>query len=49
MLEVYRIEAYRVETHQQGRTPIAIGKVLRSTGLAVQHLQHRSGALLLQE
>ena len=40
--------SHRVEAPQQGQAPIAIGQVLRSTGLAVQHLQHRSGALVLQ-
>ena len=40
--------AHRVEASQQGRAPIAIGQVLRSTGLAVLRLQHPSRALLLR-
>ena len=40
--------AHRVEAPQQGQAPIAIGQVLRSDGLSVQHLQHRSGALLMR-
>ena len=40
--------AHRVEAAQQGQAPIAIGQVLRSDGLSVQHLQHRSGSLLLR-
>ena len=40
--------AHRVEAAQQGQAPIAISQVLRSDGLSVQHLQHRSGALLMR-
>ena len=40
--------SHRVEAPQQGQAPIAIGQVLRSDGLSVQHLQHRSGALLMR-
>ena len=40
--------AHCVEAAQQGRAPIAIDQLLRSTGLALQPLQHRSGALLLR-
>ena len=40
--------AHRVEACQHGRAPIAIGQMLRSTGLAVLHLQHPFGALLLR-
>ena len=44
----WQVLANRVEAHQQGRTPIAIGQVLRSDGLSVQRLKHRAGALGLQ-
>ncbi|ABB34581.1 ComEC/Rec2-related protein [Synechococcus sp. CC9605] len=40
--------AHCVEAPQQGQAPISIGQVLRSDGLSVQHLQHRSGALLMR-
>ena len=40
--------AHRVEAHQQGRAPIAMGQVLRSDGLSVQRLQHRAGSLVLR-
>ena len=40
--------AHRVEAPQQGRSPISIGQVLQSTGLAVQRLHQRSGAMVLR-
>ncbi len=40
--------AHRVEANQQGRAPIAMGKVLRSDGLSVQRFQHRAGSLVLR-
>ena len=40
--------AHRVEASQQGRSPLAIGQVLRSTGLSVQRLQQRYGALVMR-
>ena len=48
VLSCWQTLAHRVEASQQGRSPIAIGQVLRSTGLSVQHLQSRSGALLMR-
>ena len=48
VLPCWRELAHRVEASQQDRAPIAIGQVLRSTGLAVLRPQHPSGALLLR-
>ena len=48
VLACWQALAHRVEAPQQGQAPIAIGQVLRSDGLSVQHLQHRSGALLMR-
>ena len=48
VLSCWQTLAHRVEASQQGRSPIAIGQVLRSTGLSVQRLQSRSGALVMR-
>ena len=48
VLACWQALAHRVEAPQQGRSPIAIGQVLRSTGLSVQRLQQRSGALVMK-
>ena len=48
VLACWQALAHRVEAPQQGRSPIAIGQVLRSTGLSVQRLQQRSGALVMR-
>ena len=48
VLSCWQALAHRVEAPQQGRPPIAIGQVLRSTGLSVQRLQQRSGALVMR-
>ena len=48
VLPCWQALAHRVEAPQQGRGPIAIGQKLRSDGLSVQPLQHRSGSLLLR-
>ena len=40
--------AHRVEAPQQGRPPIAKGKMLRSDGLSVHRSQHRTGSLVLR-
>lgn len=48
VLSCWQTLVHRVEASQQGRSPIAIGQVLRSTGLSVQRLQARSGALVMR-
>ena len=48
VLACWQALAHRVEAPQQGQAPIAIGQVLRSDGLSVQRLQHRSGALVMR-
>ena len=48
VLACWQALAHRVEAPQQGRSPIAIGQVLRSTGLSVQRLQQRSAALVMR-
>jgi len=48
VLSCWQVLAHRVEASQQGRSPIAIGQVLRSTGLSVQRLQQSSGALVMR-
>ena len=48
VLSCWQALAHRVEASHQGRSPIAIGQVLRSTGLSVQRLQQRSGALVMR-
>ena len=40
--------AHRVEAPQQGRPPIATGKMLRSDGLSVHRSQYRTGSLVLR-
>ena len=48
VLPCWRALAHRVEASQQGRSPIAMGQVLRSDGLSVKRLQHHAGSLVLQ-
>ena len=48
VLACWQALAHRVEAPQQGQAPIAIGQVLRSDGLSMQHLQSRSGALVMR-
>ena len=48
VLSCWQALAHRVEAPQQSRSPLAIGQVLRSTGLSVQRLQQRSGALVMR-
>ena len=48
VLPCWQSLAHRVEVHQQGRTPIAIGQVLRINILSVQRLKHHAGAMVLQ-
>ena len=48
VLACWHALAHRVEAPQQGQAPIAIGQVLRSTGLSVQRLHQRSGALVMR-
>ena len=48
VLPCWQALAHRVEAPQQGGAPIALGQMLRSDGLSVQHSQHRAGPLLLR-
>ena len=48
VLSFWQALAHRIEAPQQGRSPIAIGQVLQSTGLAVQRLHQRSGAMVFR-
>ena len=48
VMACWQVLAHRVEALQQGRSPIAIGQVLQSTGLAVQRSHQRSGAMVLR-
>ena len=41
VLSCWQLLAHRVEAPQPGRSPNAIGKVLRSTGLSMQRLEQR--------
>ena len=48
VLPCWQALAHRVEAPQQGRPPIAKGKMLRSDGLSVHRSQHRTGSLVLR-
>ena len=48
VLSCWQALAHLIEAPQQGRSPIAIGQVLQSTGLSVQRLHQRYGAMVLR-
>ena len=48
VLSCWEALAHRVDVPQQGRSTIATGQVMRSTGVLMQSLQRRFGALLLR-